>query len=107
MKISKKDIIGASSELKQNNLLGINQNKVRNNGEDKVGLNGNDDKVQLSKEAQTLQHFESLAKDIPEIRQEKIDEIKERIEKGQYNPDTKKVANRMIREILLDAFLEG
>jgi len=107
MKISKKDIIGASSEVKQNNLLGINQKKVKNNGENKVELNGNEDKVQLSEEAKTLQHFESLAKEIPEIRQNKIDEIKERIDKGEYNPDTKKVANRMIREILLDAFLEG
>ena len=106
MKISSKDIIGASSEVKQDNLTGINREKG-NNSKNDISLNGNEDKIQLSKEAQNLQHLQSLAQNIPEIRQEKVDELKELIDKGLYNIDHKKVANRMIREILLDTYLKG
>lgn len=106
MKISRKDIIGASSEVKQDNLQGINRGKT-NNGKYDISLNENEDKIQLSKEAQNLQHFQSLAENIPEIRQEKIDELKELIDKDLYSIDHKKVANKMIREILLDTYLKG
>ena len=107
MKIGRKDIIGASSEVKQDNLTVINQGKANNSKDNIISLNGTEDTIQLSKEAQDLQHFENLAKDIPEIRQEKVDELKELIDKGLYNIDHKKVANRMIREILLDTYLKG
>ena len=43
-----------------------------------------------------VQRFKEIAKGIPDVRQEKIDEIKKKIEAGEYNVNADDVASKMI-----------
>lgn len=56
------------------------------------------DKVSLSSSAKLLTLAHSETGKAPEIRQEKVDAIKERIASGEYSVDTKKVAENMLRD---------
>ncbi len=44
--------------------------------------------------------MESLSS-VPEIRKERVEEIKKLLEEGKYNPDLKQVARRMLEDIYL------
>jgi len=75
--------------------------QARNSRSDAAGKNAAapaGDKVSLSSSAMlhTLAHSE--AGKAPELRQEKVDAIKERIASGEYSIDTKKVAENMLRD---------
>lgn len=45
-----------------------------------------------------LQKYLRLIASLPEIRQEKVDEIKKKIESGQYSVETKKIVKKMIEQ---------
>ena len=66
---------------------------------------GSEDDVQLSPRAKEFQRIKDVLAGVPENREEKIAALKESIEKGTYNPDTGKAAEKMIRESLLDLFI--
>ena len=56
------------------------------------------DEFSISKEAKEIQRAMKAAKNSPDIRKEKIQEIRERINSGNYNVDAKKIAEKMIDE---------
>lgn len=60
------------------------------------------DKVQLSPRAKEFQRIKDALETVPEIREEKVAELKESVKKGTYNPDTKKTAENLIKESLID-----
>lgn len=60
------------------------------------------DRVELSEAAKTLQHARSLLAVSPEIRQEKVAELKGMIRRGVYNVRGQEVAARMIEQGLFD-----
>jgi negative regulator of flagellin synthesis FlgM len=43
-----------------------------------------------------VQKFKELAKKIPDVRQDKVDEIKKKIESGEYQVDAEAVAKKML-----------
>jgi negative regulator of flagellin synthesis FlgM len=43
-----------------------------------------------------------LAKDVPEIREDKVVELKQKIEQGTYNIKGEKVAQKMLEDLLFD-----
>ncbi len=63
------------------------------------------DKVVLSAAARTFRKAREIADDIPEIRKQKVEELKSRIRSGTYPIDPKKVAQGMLRESLLNDVL--
>ena len=63
------------------------------------------DKVVLSPKAKEIQEVKRLLDSIPEIREEKVALISEQIEKGTYEVDGKKIAQKMLRESLLNELL--
>ncbi|MGL4362144.1 MAG: flagellar biosynthesis anti-sigma factor FlgM [Cellulosilyticaceae bacterium] len=57
------------------------------------------DKVELSQQALDIQKAYKLAKQQPDIRQEKVDAIKERIQSGTYTIDAKEVSEKIMSQL--------
>ncbi len=68
------------------------------------GQNSPEERVDLSTRAKDIQLAKKVLESLPEIREEKVQELKDRIEKGLYNVDGGKVADKMVGESLLDIF---
>ncbi len=63
------------------------------------------DKVVLSPRAKEIQEAKKLLDSVPDIQEEKVARIKEQIENGTYKIDAKKIAQKMIKESLLNELL--
>ena len=63
------------------------------------------DKVILSPGAREVQEALRIASDEPDIRSEKVSEIKEQVQSGVYHFDGRKIAMKMISEHLIDQVL--
>ena len=60
------------------------------------------DSVELSQEAKTMGKAMEVLDNLPDIREEKVAEIRERIASGTYQVDGKKIAEKMIKESMLN-----
>ncbi len=58
----------------------------------------NADKLEISSEARDFQAILNAIKSTPDIREEKVNEIKSKIESGTYNVSAKDVVEKLIRE---------
>src|SRR5713226_3449913 len=72
-------------------------NHVRRDSDPKVQQSGESSKVNISKEARELQRISELARTGDELRAQKVKQIKEQIDKGQYQTDSKDVSKSIIR----------
>ena len=63
------------------------------------------DKVVLSPEAKKIQEAKELMGSIPDIREEKVAQIKAQIENGTYRIKEKELAAKMIKESFLNELL--
>lgn len=61
-----------------------------------------DEKVNLSATAKDIQKLKSAVANLPDVRQDKVDELKARIEKGEYSVSGENVADKIIEEFFLD-----
>jgi negative regulator of flagellin synthesis FlgM len=52
--------------------------------------------VSLSSSAQNLAKIEAELKALPEVNQSRVDEIKARIDRGEYKPDSANLAQKML-----------
>ena len=85
---------------------------VKNIGKGKDRINGSpeeapkggrtEDRVALSPEAKQIQDVKKHLDSLPDVREDKVAEIKEQIEAGTYSIDGEKIAFKMLRESLLD-----
>ena len=62
----------------------------------------NEDKVILSAKAQEIRDMTKILDKVPDIREEKVAEIKSKIENGTYTIDGKKIAFKIIEESLVN-----
>ena len=60
------------------------------------------DSVELSQEAKTMGKAMEVLENLPDIREGKVAEIKERIANGTYQVDGKKIAEKMIKEAMFN-----
>lgn len=58
------------------------------------------DRVTLSPRAQELRDAQQALASIPDVREDRVEEIKTRIADGSYRIDSKAIATKMIRESL-------
>ena len=56
------------------------------------------DRISLSPEAMLRTAAHSAATQAPDVRQEKVDAIKERIAAGEYSVDSKKIAEKLLAD---------
>ena len=68
------------------------------------GKTAPEEKVSLSERAKDINQVKAAITEMPDVREEKVMEIKHRIETGTYRIDEGKVADKMIEECLLDIF---
>lgn len=63
------------------------------------------DRVALSGKAKEVHSAAEQLKTIPDVRSEKVEALKARVENGTYSVDGKIVAARLLRESILNQFL--
>ncbi len=56
------------------------------------------DKISLSQEGKLLQEAQKAAADSPDVRQEKIENLKAEIQKGNYQLDSTKIAQKLVEQ---------
>jgi negative regulator of flagellin synthesis FlgM len=60
------------------------------------------DTVVLSDTAKTVQEARTQLESIPDVREDKVAELKEQVESGTYEIDAEKIAEKMLRDSLLN-----
>lgn len=63
------------------------------------------EKVSLSDHGKTAQLIQSAIESTPDVREEKVADIKKAIDEGTYEIDSRKVAEGMLREEAVDSML--
>jgi negative regulator of flagellin synthesis FlgM len=63
-----------------------------------------EEKVNLSTTAKDVQNLSNAISKLPDVRDEKVQALKDQIEKGTYKVDAEKTAEKMVGESLLDFF---
>ncbi len=81
----------------------INEDKVDSGADKKPADNViPEEKVSLSSTARDIQQAEKAIEELPDIRAQKVQKLKEQIETGKYNINGEKIAEKMLSESLLD-----
>lgn len=62
------------------------------------------EKISLSIKAKDIQQIKQLLDQTPDIREEKVLELKNRIDSGNYKINPEKIAEKMVGESLIDLF---
>ena len=60
------------------------------------------DTVALSDAAKNIQEAQNQLEAIPDVREDKVAELKEQIENGTYEIDAEKIADKMLKDSLLN-----
>jgi len=68
----------------------------------KTQIASNDVKVELSSQSQEMVKLKNRMASVPDVRTEKIDQLKDQISNGTYKIDGNQVALKMIKESILD-----
>jgi negative regulator of flagellin synthesis FlgM len=63
-----------------------------------------EEKVDLSTQAKDIQQAKSALSAVPDVREEKVQEIKNQVENGKYNVSAEKIAGKMVGESIVDIF---
>ena len=61
---------------------------------------GATEKVLFSSAAKDISKAKSIVANSPDIRAEKVKEIKDRIEKGEYHVSSREIAGKMLKELI-------
>lgn len=60
------------------------------------------DKVEFSAASRDIQKIQEVLKNTPDVRAEKVQELKSKIESGQYRVDAREIANKMVSSLIQD-----
>ena len=63
-----------------------------------------EEKVDFSTTAKDIQQAKNALNSLPDVRQEKVQEVKAQVEKGTYNVNAGKIADKMVNESIIDIF---
>jgi len=63
------------------------------------------DGVELSREAQQVKALRDKVSQAPEVRQERIEELRKQIQAGTYRPDGKEIAAKMLKARVFDELI--
>lgn len=86
-----KELYGKVQELNKN------QEAERKEGAQKG--DSNKDKISLSGRATEISELMGLIEKLPDVRMDKVDELKKAIDAGSYNFDSMKVAEKILEEL--------
>lgn len=63
------------------------------------------EKVDLSSRAKDIQQVRQILEDIPDVREDKVAELKRQIDNGTYQVNADKIAEKMVSESLIDLII--
>ena len=63
-----------------------------------VGKTGNEDKLQLSNRGSEVGKLVEQVKEMPDMREEKINQLREQITSGNYNPSSEDIADAILKD---------
>jgi negative regulator of flagellin synthesis FlgM len=98
------------SDLKDANAQMIQQYQRGDNAtvsSDKQAINASvkpEEKVDLSTKAKDIQQAKNALTKLPDVREEKVQEIKTQVDKGTYNVNAGKIADKMVNESIINIF---
>jgi negative regulator of flagellin synthesis FlgM len=75
-----------------------NENKVKGS-EDSIKAGKKYDSVEISKAGMEIARYVSMAKEMPDVRSSKVEDIKSRIESGKYSVSSDELASRILDAI--------
>lgn len=96
MKINNKPFDGIEVTLSTSKVNNVRNNQVNSKTIEKKQ---SDDVIKISEDSKKIAELANTIKNIPEIRTQKIEELKKVIETGQYTVDPKKLAEKIISEL--------
>jgi flagellar biosynthesis anti-sigma factor FlgM len=96
MKIN--DYIGPGATEKPGEAGGVRPDVTRGRGPHQDAA-GQDDKVSLSDRARVLSSARRELGDVNAIRTDKVEELRGKIERGEYRPDLRAVARKLLEAI--------
>lgn len=86
----------------------VRKSEQQRNAEQAQGgeqTNAAGDMVNISSKGAQIQQIKSMIENIPDVRHDQVDIIKQNLESGNYQVNSDKVAHAMIREGLMDQLL--
>ncbi|MFP4213109.1 MAG: flagellar biosynthesis anti-sigma factor FlgM [Desulfohalobiaceae bacterium] len=89
------NLLAKLNTLNQEKIQGKDQNRAPSQQQD---AGQEQDKVQLSSQAQALSQVHKGAEEGPEIRQEKVEALKQMVQNGDYEPDSEKTAQALLQQ---------
>jgi len=75
-------------------LKGYNKNLSKTKGATNVGMKS--DKIEISQSSKDFQIAMDAFKKLPDVRQEKVDQVKDSIDKGNYKPSAEDILKKMM-----------
>lgn len=95
--------------LLEKTLLGVKGAKTKTSASPSgVSSPYSGDRVNISEKARTFQRLSLMASsstDVSTVRTDRIEEIMQRVESGNYEPDASKSAEKLLRSTILDQLL--
>ncbi|HAS16839.1 MAG: flagellar biosynthesis anti-sigma factor FlgM [Nitrospirae bacterium RIFCSPLOW2_12_42_9] len=85
--------------------IGQTENTSVNKEKVKAGYTVNGDNVEISNRAIEFNRIRRFINEVPEIRETKVDEIKNDLKVGRYEIDTDLITSSLVREHVMDALL--
>ena len=64
-----------------------------------------EEKVEISMRAKDIQQVKNAIASLPDVREDKVQELKSQIDKGTYAVNSAKLAEKMVSDSLLDIFV--
>lgn len=80
--------------------------KVQNELNPKVDRGASPEKeINLSTKAKDIQQLRDAVSQLPDVREDKVRELKDQVDSGAYDVNGQKIAEKMMSESLLDIFV--
>ena len=95
-----------------NPLIGLNKNVQRLDSPQQPeptqaagGSRPDSDRLELSVRSREISHLEELIRSTPDVREDRVNQVRSEIESGTYNIKAEKIADKIIGGSLLDEVL--
>ncbi|BBD07903.1 flagellar biosynthesis anti-sigma factor FlgM [Desulfovibrio ferrophilus] len=94
------EINGLINGLKSYDRVDKSDSSTKKGKGSKSSTSGQGDSVKVSSKARLVASATSEAQSAPDIRQQKVNELKALVESGEYTPDLRKTAAKIVEEDL-------
>lgn len=75
----------------------------RKNAAEAGGIQSNGDQITLSGGAEEMSRLTAAVNDLPDVRSEKVETIRNALESGTYSVRGEQVAEKLLKEVIVDA----